>query len=430
VLRGVRASTMSWEDSRGSGRGGNDDLMGVHGDVLFADPLGIRKEKAKPPQPAAPLSGASRSGALREPRSAPARASVDSRDDDLDMNLPEHRRAEINRTALLEEAPAEDPGPLRTWFGYIFGGGTQCCGNRAGDKDSALAKKASMTGRPPQPRTAFPEPGSRTTGAAPSNEATNGRHRSSEPEPVEERNAPPRGAPPPRGDDPFATKHGAPPPRGEEPFAANKRSGGGGLDELHKFSGSNDPPAPAPQQQQRQQPEEDRLQDTVGPPSRHGPPQDSFAALEREKPPEGHLPRKWIWPQFTLNTKEALIEVFVTDEDSGDSRWCQAQPQFRVVDKEGHDAYLCAEYNWDGEYYVQDFGPHHVRKRGQDMTVFELFSMDPSTTNDTDFMQGTIDQTKKSNMNDTDPFLTTRPAGRPMKASDSGGGVGAWLAQD
>jgi len=415
---------MSWEDSHGRGqRGGDEDLMNMSGDVLFADPLGIRKEKGRAPQPAASQSGSSRGGALREPRNAPARGRADSTDDDLDMNLPEHRRSEINRTALLQEAPAEDPGPLRTWFGYIFGGGTQCCGNRDREKDAALAKKASMTGRPPPARQAFPEPGSRTTGAAPSNEPTNGRHRSSEPEPV----AVPHGAPPPRGDDPFATKHEAPPPRREDPLASSNRS--------------SDPPPPVPQQQQRGQPEEDRLQESeqsnFQQSSRQpSPPVDSFKALEREKPPEGHLPRKWQWPQWTLNTKDqGLIEVFVTDEDSNDSRWCQAQPQFRVVDKEGNDAYLCAEYEWDGEYYVQDFGPHHVRKRGQDMTVFELFSLDPSTTNKEDFMKDTMNQTSKSrgNINDTDPFLTSRPKGNhggQQKASDSGGGVGAWLAQD
>jgi len=397
---------MSWEDQ--SKRGGDDDLMGVHGDVLFADPLGIRKDKAAVQQPAA---AASRSGALREPRSGPGRAQDGSRDDDLDMNLSEHRRAEINRTALLEESPSEDPGPLRNWFGYIFGGGTQCCGNRDRNKDAEMAKKASMTGRPPA--TPLPAPGIRAAGgAAPSSELTNGRHRGNDPAPVEEfsRNAPPRGAPPAPGEDPFATRQ-APKP------------GGSGLEDLHNFASSTDPPLAL--QPDRLQQSERTIQtgDLRGAPSPN-----SAAALEREKPPEGHLPRKWQWPQWTLNTKEALIEVYVTDEDSNDSRWCQAQPQFRVVDKDGNDAYLCAEYEWDGEYYVQDFGPHHVRKRGQDMTVFELFSLDPSATNNKDFMQETMNKSMgRQNMQDTDPFGTSRQAERAKPQVDSGGGVGAWL---
>merc|ERR1712187_949615 len=38
-----------------------------------------------------------------------------------------------------------------------------------------------------------------------------------------------------------------------------------------------------------------------------------------------------------------------------------------------HDAYLCCEYMWKGEEYMQDFGPHQVRRRGQRLTVFQLF---------------------------------------------------------
>jgi len=85
------------------------------------------------------------------------------------------------------------------------------------------------------------------------------------------------------------------------------------------------------------------------------------------------MPKRWEWPPWCLNFKEPCIEVLVEDEDGGESRWVEAEPQSRVVDKVGRDAYLCAEYEWDGELYVQDFGPQHVRRRGQKTTVFELF---------------------------------------------------------
>jgi len=312
--------------------------------------------------------------------------------------LPEHRRFEINRAA---EAPQEDPGPVRAWFGYIFGGGTQCCGNRDRNKDAELAKKASATGRPPtRQQQAFPTPPAK---AAPSNEPSNGRRDAAE----ETRE---RGAPQPRERD--------------DPFAMNKRpGGGGGLDELHKFI-NDDPPARIQKPAFEEEPPKPlgstqlRKEQPLG-----------SADLTREKPPPGHLPRKWQWPAWTLNTKQGSIEVYVTDEDSGESRWCEAEPQFRVVDKEGHDAYLCAEYEWDGEFYVQDFGPHHVRKRGQDMTVFQLFALDPSVVNE-DFMKDTLNTQAggRRTIDDTDPFMTS---GRPRPGNnDSGGGVSSWLERD
>merc|ERR1712232_1359223 len=87
----------------------------------------------------------------------------------------------------------------------------------------------------------------------------------------------------------------------------------------------------------------------------------------------GGLPKRWEWPSWCLNFKSPSIEVFVVDDDTGVGRWVEAEPQSRVVDKSGRDAYLCVEYEWDGEYYVQDFGPQHVRRRGQLETVFALF---------------------------------------------------------
>lgn len=378
----------------GSRSGGKDDLMGAHGDALFADPLGIRKEKPK--QPASSSSSQAQSSSIREPQRRP----------DRDETIDDSR----NRPIVQEEPPASE-GPLQSWFGYIFGGGTQCCGNRDRNKDAELARKAALNGRPPQPR----QP------AAPSND----RRRDFE---VSE--------PPSRADT-------APPSRMQsEPPSRDPPRAGGGLDELHKFAneplpnGQRQPPLPPPADSTG-----DRLPSPQEPPQRLRPPEESIgtnivgkspldngyeptaeenrAALAREKPPEGHMPHRWQWPTWTLNSKDAQIEVYVTDEDTGESRWCKAVPQFRVVDKDGHDAYICAEYDWDEEYYVQDFGPHHVRRRGQKTSIFEMFSLDPNDTT----MQDTRGPSMK---NATDPFMTSVKGG---PANDSGGGVSDWMRQ-
>merc|ERR1712063_38106 len=82
----------------------------------------------------------------------------------------------------------------------------------------------------------------------------------------------------------------------------------------------------------------------------------------------------WEWPPWCLRQKDPCIEVFVEDEDTGDNRWVPAEPQNRVVDPSGKDTFLCAEYEWDGELYNQDFGPQHVRRRGDTRTVKELLA--------------------------------------------------------
>jgi hypothetical protein len=400
------------EDS-GRNRGG-DDLMGVHGDVLFADPLNIRKDKGAAPK-SSEQSGAQR---MRAPQASREHTyDLDtSRDDDLDMNLPAHRRAEINRGN--QEESQEEAGPVRAWFGYLFGGGTQCCGNRDRNKDSELAKKASSTGRPPTRQDNFPAAPSK---AMPSNDA-NGRRRG-EANSLEDSYSNAKDEKRQR-DDPFAMN-------GKRPAA------GGNLDELHKFVSDSNPPRDPPQKPPeerrpvREEPKElpkPQGSDQLRRPS----PQEEARVAASEKPPAGHLPRSWQWPSWTLNTKQASIEVYVTDDESNESRWCEAEPQFRVVDKEGNDAYLCAEYEWDGEYYVQDFGPHHVRKRGQDMTVFQMFALDPENVQGDDFLKDTSKSMGRRNLDDTDPFMTTRPrgSGAPASRLDSGGGVSSWLEND
>lgn len=81
-------------------------------------------------------------------------------------------------------------------------------------------------------------------------------------------------------------------------------------------------------------------------------------------------PGHWSWPDWALNHRQPCIEVYVEDEDTtGGGRWVNATPLHRVIDKQGHDAFLSAQYDWDGELYEQDFTPEHVRRQGERNTV-------------------------------------------------------------
>lgn len=98
---------------------------------------------------------------------------------------------------------------------------------------------------------------------------------------------------------------------------------------------------------------------------------DTFDPLMSPRPPAG-LPTNWKWPHWCLDYKKPDIEVFVVDEATGTKKWCKAEPRARVVDGQ-QEAFICCEYWWKGEIYMQDFGPHQIRKRGQKLTVFQLY---------------------------------------------------------
>jgi len=108
-------------------------------------------------------------------------------------------------------------------------------------------------------------------------------------------------------------------------------------------------------------------------PQKATPPGKTTPAPEPQKAtPPGKSSEHWKWPAWCLNSKSPALEVFVEDEDTGEGRWVEATPINRVVDKDGNDAFISAEYDWDGEEYVQDFAPEHVRKRGSKISVQEM----------------------------------------------------------
>merc|ERR1719296_146492 len=130
------------------------------------------------------------------------------------------------------------------------------------------------------------------------------------------------------------------------------------------------------QQQQRRRQEEEEQERKRREAQQREQQQKEREQQNRSAPPAAakgaQLPQRWEWPNWCLDFKNPVIEVWVVDDDSGIGRVVQGEPQSRVVDKSGRDAYLCAEYEWDGEYYAQDFGPQHVRRRHQTETVIQF----------------------------------------------------------
>lgn len=102
----------------------------------------------------------------------------------------------------------------------------------------------------------------------------------------------------------------------------------------------------------------------------------------RQRPPKANAPRRhrgqrpWRWPPWCLSQRPPLIEVYVGEVVGDSGRWVRAEPRSRIVDEEGHDRYLCAEYDWKGDRFVEDFEPDRVRRRGQALAVSELLLLE------------------------------------------------------
>lgn len=302
-------------------------------------------------------------------------------------------RPRADDPSVQREEEEEQWGPIGSLLWYVVAGGKQCCSMRDRTKpaDQEAARRASQTGRPPAGQ--FPEPRLPSSAADQAGRAspyprTLGGRANSDREP-----AFPKDDSPKEDFNPYAASREVPPPvppsreKLSPPPAAKLRPSLDG--ELPRPSSSAasrapEPLAPAPWSAPSSAPSraavdvpklglDDSLAATRQP---NRPPvsQPQAPAEVVPKSTDSTAPRRWEWPPWCLNFKEPCIEVFVVDDDDGgQGRWVEAEPQSRVVDKAGRDAYLCAEYEWDGEFYVQDFGPQHVRRRGQKTTVFELF---------------------------------------------------------
>jgi hypothetical protein len=139
----------------------------------------------------------------------------------------------------------------------------------------------------------------------------------------------------------------------------------------------------------------------------------------------GSAKGKWSWPDWATNKKNPCIEVYVVDDDTGEARWCHGEPQQRVQDKIGNDAYLQAEYEWDQEYYVQDFGPEHVRRQGGTTTVKDLLLNQSKDRSTNPYKGGYIAApTLASEEDELEKTKVVRSAG---VRRDQGGGVASLL---
>lgn len=127
------------------------------------------------------------------------------------------------------------------------------------------------------------------------------------------------------------------------------------------------------------------------------------------------------------------IEVYITDESSGESHWVSAEPISQVICSEGYD-YLSAEYDFDGEYYTEDFGPERVRRRGQLESVLELWEEACDVTSTTD-IKDAIEQmsTYKIGLdNDVDkqgPVLQSFESKKECKVKNAWRASGHWVCQ-
>jgi len=119
--------------------------------------------------------------------------------------------------------------------------------------------------------------------------------------------------------------------------------------------------------------------------------------------------KQWRWPERCLNRVFPMIEVYVTDEDTSEGIWVEAEPIGRILNKDGFDAFLSVEYLWDGEYYTEDFGPRRVRYRGQFETVYELLDESGFVDDETDLPEDSSDEDSCDDLlcGNCEPSITT-----------------------
>uniref|UniRef100_A0A7S1AUX3 Uncharacterized protein n=1 Tax=Noctiluca scintillans TaxID=2966 RepID=A0A7S1AUX3_NOCSC len=338
------------------------DLLGVHGDVLFADPLGVRE----PEQPQ---------------RQKPPRT----------VQVQSGREIRKENSRVVSKDAAEDPNWMRYVFDFVVSSSTECCSMR--NREAQAKKPEEQPTRFPRPpksilgsREMAPQTPSVPGSAAPHNDE--GVHRGS------------------------ALSSGVAVPdasraSGTEPPVVSFRAD---VDASRTGSGERSSSADSDISQTRVVPRVPRpaaelLAGDLGPRMAPWAESDETDMSKTAVVPRAQrnldmsdtkivprtpeisqtsqrphtkddalrpLPTKWKWPEWCLDRKNPAIEVYVIDEETGEGRWCSAEPESRVVDKYGGDNWLSAEYEWDDDYYVQDFGPRLVRRRGTTETVFDM----------------------------------------------------------
>jgi len=345
--------------------------MGVDNKVLFADPLGVNGDNVDKSQlgctaefgSAIDIGAAGDSPAAANPRIiAPPPAG----------GPPKAVECSDDGGVGVAREDGESNSIMCTVGGYLWyfiTGGRQCCSMRDRTADGEAARRASLTGRPP----GFPPPGA--AAAAPAVTAQDA-DLANRPSDDDERT--PCGTARSRG------RGGGPTHRGRSATPT-----GAGAMFLHPNS-ARGPRAFSPDDMRRSPSLASSYRAlscsavssaaSIMPPASARSNNGGRKAASRSRAPTYAEPsaqqrgrrQAWQWPAWALRYKTPCIEVFVQDEDTGKSCWVEAEPQSSVIDPAGGDAFLAVEYSWDGEYYVQDFGPEHVRQKGSKTTVQEL----------------------------------------------------------
>mmetsp|Transcript_58322 Transcript_58322/g.148093 ORF Transcript_58322/g.148093 Transcript_58322/m.148093 type:complete len:436 (-) Transcript_58322:49-1356(-) len=431
---------MAW-----GGETGGRDMMGVHGDVLFADPLNVRgsKEVRVPPtqqhkQPYQPY----------EPYRSPLQQQQPPTGYGEGSPYSQASNSPSGGVRKEESHEEEDWGPVGNFMWWMVAGGKQCCSMRDRAKPADLDAKSRLpdTNRPPERQfpPAPPEqrrglesfklpdnpPASSSSYRGPDlNSAVFNTHDDLGTRPVigggggGNNGSRPggnggggygasRGRDPDSDSDESVRSSGAAVQQQQSMTPPRFAAGGAGLGmgaQGRTASPAREEPTRPPVALAPPFPEPAPTRPQLTPP-----PEAAVSAAAPTRPQlqsgptmgSGSVSRRWEWPTWCLNFKQPCIEVYVVDEDTGVGRWTNAEPQSRVVDKTGRDAYLCVEYEWDGEYYVQDFGPQHVRRRGHKETVFSLFEQAQA--------DGAYDDLEKTKM-------------APGRGRDDGAGVMAFL---
>lgn len=274
-------------------------------------------------------------------------------------NAYQVRQASPQQRPAPAAAPPKEPvkqeeseNPITGFFWWMLAGGKDCCSMR----ERKTAQEATKGGTFPEPITAAhpvkredPSPSTRRAGGADSDseESIKGMSRHS-----------------------------------YQPEAARQSHPPGPL-----FTGPSSQAQRAPERQPSPQPPAAVAPRSSPPPAAPAPAPASYG------PVGGGVPPRWEWPNWCLDAKNPVIQVYVVDDETGRGKWCEAEPMSRVVDKSGRDAYLSAEYEWEhGEVYVQDFGPQHVRRRGETQTVIQLFEKGQQRPGGSSFSE--LDQTR------------------------------------
>lgn len=348
---------------------GDQDLMNVDASVLFADPLGIRAQgKAESAEPPVRLSETStRRKQEAPPRERKTLAELQPEQPPPKAQSKENRAGYPDKKSMPKaDPPAPKPTvtpvpvekPLwQTWFDRVVY--ALPCSQR--EREIPEDVKSGKAERP-----SFPEPGSKEDAKKKQEDAERLKRMKEAEDWLQEQDSEDDTIQKAKGSKPPPTSQGrAPLPPPGESAASKRRPEVEELMEPEEF-GNGVRGSEMPRDKPRGSLKTERGSHK---PKKPEPPKEDLVSRDKR------LVKGWKWPKWAMDKRNPCIEVWVEDEDmKGGGAWCKGRPQSIVLDDLKHHAFLCAEYDWDGEEYVQDFAPQHVRHKDDTRTVFDTFT--------------------------------------------------------